>query len=303
MNKELMFKSFKEVIKQGKVLIDEPMKKHTSFKIGGPVDILVVPGNLDEILQAVKVCKSHDVDFRIIGNGSNLLVKDKGIRGIAIKIADNFKNIGVVEDKMTVQAGALLSTISKYALKNSLAGFEFAGGIPGTIGGAVTMNAGAYGGEMKHVVESVKCVDREGEIINLSNQEMNFGYRQSKVEENLTVLEVELKLEKSNYDDIKSKMDELNKKRTTKQPLSLPSGGSTFKRPEGYYAAKLIEDAGLKGHKCGGAQVSEKHAGFVVNVAEATAEDVLNLISLVQSTVLEKFSIELETEVKIIGED
>lgn len=303
MNKEVMFKSFKEVIKQGKVLIDEPMKKHTSFKIGGPVDILVVPGNLDEILQAVKVCKSHDVDFRIIGNGSNLLVKDKGIRGIAIKIADNFKNIGVVEDKMTVQAGALLSTISKYALKNSLAGFEFAGGIPGTIGGAVTMNAGAYGGEMKHVVESVKCVDREGEIINLSNQEMNFGYRQSKVEENLTVLEVELKLEKSNYDDIKSKMDELNKKRTTKQPLSLPSGGSTFKRPEGYYAAKLIEDAGLKGHKCGGAQVSEKHAGFVVNVAEATAEDVLNLISLVQSTVLEKFSIELETEVKIIGED
>lgn len=303
MNKQVMFKSFKEVIKQGKVLIDEPMKKHTSFKIGGPVDILVIPGSLDEILQAVRVCKSHDVDFRIIGNGSNLLVKDKGIRGIAIKIADNFKNISVVENKMTVQAGALLSTISKYALKNSLTGFEFAGGIPGTIGGAVTMNAGAYGGEMKHVVESVKCVDRDGKIINLSNQEMNFGYRQSKVEENLTVLEVELKLEESNCNDIKAKMDELNKKRTTKQPLSLPSGGSTFKRPEGYYAAKLIEDAGLKGHKCGGAQVSEKHAGFVVNVAEATAEDVLNLISVVQSTVLEKFSVELETEVKIIGED
>lgn len=297
-----MFKSFKEVIKQGKVLIDEPMKKHTSFKIGGPVDILVVPGNLDEILQAVKVCNAHGEEFRIIGNGSNLLVRDKGIRGIAIKIADNFKDIVVIEDKMTVQAGALLSTISKYALKNSLTGFEFAGGIPGTIGGAVTMNAGAYGGEMKHVVESVKCIDENGEIINLNNKEMNFGYRQSKVEENLTVLEVVLKLEKANYDDIKSKMSELNQKRTTKQPLSLPSGGSTFKRPEGYYAAKLIEDAGLKGKCYGGAQVSEKHAGFVVNIDHATAEDVLNLIKLVQNTVFEKFSIKLETEVKIIGE-
>ena len=166
------------------------------------------------------------------------------------------------------------------------------------------MNAGAYGGEMKNVVERVKCIDRDGNIINLSNEEMDFGYRHSRVEnENLIVLEVELKLEKSNYDEIKSHMDELNKKRTTKQPLSLPSGGSTFKRPEGYFAAKLIEDAGLKGQKYGGAQVSEKHAGFIVNVEEATCQDVLELVSLVKSTVLDKFAIELETEVKIIGED
>ena len=304
MNKKSIFNSFKEVIKQGTVLIDEPMKKHTTFKIGGPVDILAVPGSLDEILEVVKVCKSQKVDFRIIGNGSNLLVSDKGIRGIIIKIADNLKNIDTSEDKMIVQAGALLSTISKAALKNSLAGFEFAGGIPGTIGGAVTMNAGAYGGEMKNVVQRVKCIDRDGKIINLSNEEMNFGYRHSRVEEeNLIVLEVELKLEKANYDDIKLQVDDLNKKRTTKQPLSLPSSGSTFKRPEGYFAAKLIEDAGLKGYKCGGAQVSEKHAGFIVNIGEATSEDVLNLINLVKSTVLDKFAVELETEVKIIGED
>ncbi len=304
MNKESICNSFEEIIKQGKVLIDEPMKKHTSFKIGGPVDILVVPGSLDEILDSVKICRSQNIDFRIIGNGSNLLVKDKGIREIVIKIADNLKKIDVTEDKIIIQAGALLSTISKTALKNSLAGFEFAGGIPGTIGGAVTMNAGAYGGEMKNVVERVKCIDRDGNIINLSNEEMDFGYRHSRVEnENLIVLEVELKLEKSNYDEIKSHMDELNKKRTTKQPLSLPSGGSTFKRPEGYFAAKLIEDAGLKGQKYGGAQVSEKHAGFIVNVEEATCQDVLELVSLVKSTVLDKFAIELETEVKIIGED
>lgn len=304
MNKELLSNLFKDVIKQGEVLIDEPMKKHTSFKLGGPVDILVIPQNLDEILDVIKICKSENIDYRIMGNGSNLLVKDKGIRGVIIKIANNFKDIDVKEDRMIIQSGALLSTISKRALKNSLTGFEFAGGIPGTIGGAVTMNAGAYGGEMKHVVDRVKCINKDGEIINFSNSEMNFGYRQSEVEkQNLIVLEVELKLEKANYDDIKSNMDELNMKRTSKQPLSLPSGGSTFKRPEGYYAAKLIEEAGLKGRRQGGAQVSDKHAGFIVNIDNATCKDVLDLIDIVKQTVLEKSEIILETEVKIIGED
>ena len=304
MNKDLISNLFKEHIKKGEVLIDEPMKNHTSFKIGGPVDILVVPGDEGEIIEAVKICKDEKLEFRIIGNGSNLLVKDKGIREIVIKIADNLKKIDVTEDKIIIQAGALLSTISKTALKNSLAGFEFAGGIPGTIGGAVTMNAGAYGGEMKNVVERVKCIDRDGNIINLSNEEMDFGYRHSRVEnENLIVLEVELKLEKSNYDEIKSHMDELNKKRTTKQPLSLPSGGSTFKRPDGYFAAKLIEDAGLKGARHGGAQVSEKHSGFIVNVENAKSSDILNLIKTVKEVVLEKFKIELELELKVIGED
>ena len=304
MNKELVSNLFKEVIKEGKVLIDEPMKNHTSFKLGGPVDILVVPGNVDEILNIVKVCKSENINYRIMGNGSNLLVKDKGIRGVIIKIADNLKNIDVKEDRMIVEAGALLSTVSKRALKESLKGFEFAGGIPGTIGGAVTMNAGAYGGEMKHVVDRVKCIDRDGEILNFTNDEMNFGYRQSEVErQNLIVLEVELKLEKANYDDIKSKMSELNMKRTSKQPLHLPSGGSTFKRPEGYYAAKLIEDCGLKGRKHGGAQVSDKHAGFIVNIDNATCKDVLGLVDIVKQTVLEKSQVRLETEIKIIGED
>ncbi len=304
MDKKLICDLFKENIIQGKVLIDEPMKKHTSFKIGGPVDILVIPDNVDEIIESIKMCRDRGLDFRILGNGSNLLVKDKGIRGIMIKIADNLKNITVDEDKLTVEAGALLSTTSKFALKNSLSGFEFAGGIPGTIGGAVTMNAGAYGGEMKDIVESVKCIDQNGDIIYLTNEEMNFCYRNSRVEqENLIVLEVELRLVSAPYEDIKSKMDELNLKRTTKQPLNLPSGGSTFKRPEGYYAAQLIEDAGLKGKKHGNAQVSEKHAGFIVNLGQASCEDILGLVDIVKNTVNEKFGVELETEIKIIGAD
>lgn len=303
MDKELIYKLFKDNIKEGKVLIDEPMKKHTSFKIGGPVDVLVIPGNLEEIIDSVRLCKDKCLEFKILGNGSNLLVRDKGIRGVIIKIADNFNNIKVEREKLIVQSGALLSTTSKFALKNSLAGFEFAGGIPGTIGGAVTMNAGAYGGEMKNVVEKVKCIDKEGNIVSFTNREMDFGYRQSRVEqEDLIVLEVELSLEKTDYDDIKLLMDDLNKKRTTKQPLNLPSGGSTFKRPEGYYAAKLIEDSGLKGRKCGDAQVSEKHAGFVVNIGKATCEDVLGLVDIVKETVKDKFNVELEMEVKIIGE-
>lgn len=303
MDKELIYKLFKDNIEKGKVLIDEPMKKHTSFKIGGPVDILVIPGNLNEIVGSVRLCKEKNIEFKILGNGSNLLVRDKGIRGVIIKIADNFNNIDILGEILTVESGALLSTTSKFALKNSLAGFEFAGGIPGTIGGAVTMNAGAYGGEMKNVVEKVKCIDKNGEIVEFNNKEMDFGYRQSRVaEEDLIVLEVELKLEKADYDYIKDKMDDLNKKRTTKQPLTLPSGGSTFKRPEGYYAAKLIEDSGLKGRKVGDAQVSEKHAGFVVNVGNATCEDVLGLVDVVKEAVMDKFNVELEMEVKIVGE-
>ncbi len=304
MNKELAFNAFKEILVEGEVLIDEPMKKHTSFKIGGPVDILVIPGNLEEIIASIKLCKDKNINYMIMGNGSNLLVKDKGIRGIIIKIADRFKNIETQEDKMIVEAGALLSTISKRALKSLLSGFEFAGGIPGTIGGAVTMNAGAYGGEMKDVVETVKCIDRDGNIIILNNEAMNFTYRNSKVEEDkLIVLEVVLKLNPSTYEDIKAEMDLLNHKRTSKQPLNFPSGGSTFKRPTGYYAAKLIEDAGLKGMKYGNAQVSEKHAGFIVNLGGATSHDVLSLVSLVKNTVADKFEVELETEVKMIGED
>lgn len=304
MDKESVRSLFEEIIISGKILIDEPMKNHTSFKIGGPVDILVVPGSIEEITSAVKLCKDENIDFRIIGNGSNLLVRDKGIRGVVIKIADNLNKIEAKDDKLIVDAGALLSTVSKAALKNSLAGFEFAGGIPGTIGGAITMNAGAYGGEMKHVVDKVSCIDRDGNIKTYNNKEMNFGYRQSRVEEeNLIVLQVELKLEKDNYDDIKIQMSDLNKKRTSKQPLSLPSGGSTFKRPEGYYASKLIEDAGLKGRKNGYAQVSEKHSGFIVNLGQATCSDVLGLVDIVKTTVMEKFEVELETEVKIIGED
>lgn len=304
MNKELIFNLIDDNLKQGKVLIDEPMKKHTSFKIGGPVDILVIPNDADEIIKSIEICKSENLDFLVLGNGSNLLVKDKGIRGIMIKIADNLKGIKVEGDKMIVEAGALLSTISKTALKNSLTGFEFAGGIPGTIGGAVTMNAGAYGGEMKDVVERVKCVNKSGEILFLTGEEMDFCYRNSKVsEDDLIVLEVELSLKSAPYEQIKEKMDELNQKRTTKQPLSLPSGGSTFKRPEGYYAAKLIEDAGLKGCTHGNAQVSEKHAGFIVNIGDAMCEDVLGLVDIVKTTVNDKFGVTLEMEVKIIGED
>ncbi|WP_207666070.1 UDP-N-acetylmuramate dehydrogenase [Thermohalobacter berrensis] len=304
MEKEVVYNNLKGKIIEGTILLDEPMKDHTSFKIGGPVDIMVLPKNIDEISNTVKFCKENNINFYIIGNGSNLLVSDKGIRGLVIKISENFSDIKVEGNRIIAQAGILLSKLSKVALRNSLKGLEFASGIPGSLGGAITMNAGAYGGEMKDVVKKVKCMDRDGNVYEYTNEEMDFGYRKSLVQKkNLIVLEVEMELCKGDYNEIKEEMDILTEKRNAKQPLSMPSAGSTFKRPKGHYAGKLIQDAGLKGLKYGNAQVSDLHSGFIVNIGNATCEEVLTLIKIVQKTVKDKFGVELEPEVKIIGEE
>lgn len=287
-----------------KVLIKEYMMNHTTFRVGGPADVVVLPENYDDIKKTIEIANKFNIPFMIIGNGSNLLIKDGGIRGIVIKISDNISNIEIDKNIVKVQSGMMMNRASDFILKSSLKGFEFASGIPGTIGGAITMNAGAYDGEMKDIVKSVKCMDKNGKIIHYDKEEMNFGYRKSRVqEENLIVLEVELELEKGNYDEIKEKIDEFTKKRTTKQPLELASAGSTFKRPTGYFAGKLIEDSGLRGFRYKNTGVSQKHCGFVVNYGDSKADDIINLIKMVQKIVYDNFKVELETEVKIIGED
>ncbi|WP_416198437.1 MAG: UDP-N-acetylmuramate dehydrogenase [Sporanaerobacter sp.] len=294
---------FSEQLKFAKILIDEPMKNHTSFKIGGPVDVMVIPRCIEELVETINICKKNDIDYYIIGNGTNLLVSDKGIRGVVIKISEGLGNISVEGTTMKAQAGALVTVASKIALKNSLTGLEFASGIPGSIGGAVTMNAGAYGGEMKDIVTKVKCLDEDGNIVEYTGDEMNFRYRGSRIgDENLIVLEAEMELQKGNFEKIEKTMRELTEKRNSKQPLQFPSGGSTFKRPEGYFAGKLIDDSGLRGVRYGDAQISDKHCGFIVNLGNASCKDVLTLIQLVQKVVKDNFDVCLEPEIKIIGE-
>lgn len=286
------------------ILFNEPMKNHTTFKIGGPVDVLIIPENEKELIESVKVCRDNNIYFLIMGNGSNLLIRDGGIRGVVIKINEGFNKIEINDSKMYCEAGALLSSTSKKALEYSLKGIEFASGIPGTIGGSVTMNAGAYNGEMKDVVSKVRVLDNENMVREYTNEEMKFRYRNSRVlDEALIVLGVELTLEKGISKKIEERMNDLTYKRTSKQPLSWPSGGSTFKRPEGYFAGKLIDDSGLRGLRYGGAQVSEKHCGFIINTDNAKCKDVLRLIQVVQKVVRDNFNVELETEIRLLGED
>lgn len=304
LDKNKIYQQFLNIMGKENILMDEPMKNHTSFKIGGPADLLLLPQNLEEIQKVIEICKIEEIPYFVMGNGSNLLVRDKGMRCVVIKIADNFNDVFIEGTSVVAKAGILLSTLSKKVLKKSLKGLEFASGIPGTLGGAITMNAGAYDGEMKDVVKGCKVLDEKGNVIELSLEELELGYRTSIIQKKgYIVLEVNLELEEGNYDEIKKNIDEFTKRRTTKQPLHLPSAGSTFKRPPGYFAGKLIQDASLKGAKIGGAQVSELHSGFIVNVGNATAEDVLNLIGYIQKTVLEKFGVELHPEVRIVGEE
>jgi len=285
------------------ILYNEPMREHTSFKVGGPADIFIEPDGTEELRNAITSLKEHNIPYYIIGNGSNLLVSDKGLRGAVVKLGEKFSRTELDGERVISECGILLSTLSKIAAKNSLTGMEFASGIPGSLGGAVAMNAGAYGGEMKDIVEWVEVLDRELQLKRLQGAEMKFGYRKSVIEsEDYIVIRCCLRLRQGNPEAINRIMADLTERRKTKQPLHLPSAGSTFKRPEGYFAGKLIEDSGLRGFSLGGAQISELHCGFVVNNGNASARDVYDLIRHVQKTVFEKFNVRLETEVKILGE-
>lgn len=281
----------------------EPMSRHTTFRIGGPADFYLCPHSTKEVQEIVEICKEEKLPYFVLGNGSNLLVSDKGYRGVVVQLWKNFSDITVKDCCIQAKAGALLSKVAAEALEAGLTGMEFASGIPGTIGGAAFMNAGAYGGEMKNIIKSVKVLDTQGEVLVLPKEELKMGYRTSIVKEKgYTVLSVELELTRGNQEEIRNTMEDLKERRTSKQPLEMPSAGSTFKRPEGYFAGKLIMDSGLRGFSVGGAQVSEKHCGFVVNKGGATAMDVLNLIREVQRKVKEQFGVDLETEVRFLGE-
>lgn len=285
------------------VLLDEPMSKHTTFRVGGPADYFVTPKSVEDVQKTVALCKNHDMPYYILGNGSNLLVGDKGYRGVVIQIYKEMNHIQVDGDVLKAQAGALLSKVGAVALEMGLAGFEFGAGIPGTVGGAVVMNAGAYGGEMKDVLKSATVLTEEGTVLVLSNEELELGYRTSIVaKKGYIVLEAEYQLKHGDSDAIRERMNELKVQRTTKQPLEYPSAGSTFKRPEGYFAGKLIQDAGLRGFRVGDAQVSEKHCGFVINLGNATAADIDELIRQVAEKVQSTFGVTLEPEVKRLGD-
>ena len=280
----------------------EPMSKHTSFKIGGNADVYIKVNNLSKLSTILKECQASDVDYMILGNGSNLLVSDDGIRGVVIRLDGDFRKITLLDDTtIFCGAGATLAYLCKFALNCGLSGLEFAWGIPGTVGGAVFMNAGAYDGEMKDVVHSVSHISPSGEIGRTEKENMNFGYRTSVYRSNnMIITGVTLKLKKGNPDEIRAKMDNYMSRRSTKQPLEYPSAGSVFKRPEGNFAGALIEQCGLKGKTCGGAQVSEKHAGFIINKSNATAKDVRDLIGEIQKTVSDKTGYSLECELIIL---
>jgi len=292
------------IVGEQNVQIEEPMSKHTTFRIGGPAQFFVTPQTTEELGQVVLLCKAEKVPFFVMGHGSNLLISDKGMRCVVIQLYNNFAGYKIDGERVYAMAGVMLSKLGTVTKEASLTGFEFAAGIPGTLGGAVMMNAGAYGGEMKDIVEKVQLMDYNGNLIEKTVEEMDFSYRHSIVEdEDYIVVGATLKLAKGEKQAIEARMDELATARKEKQPLEYPSAGSTFKRPEGYFAGKLIMDAGLRGYQVGGAQVSEKHCGFVINKGDATAADVLQLVADVKQKVQETFGVELEPEVRMIGEE
>ncbi len=293
----------REIVPPESILQSEPMAKHTTFRVGGPADMMIRIGDEEQLARLVAYFYQLRQPYLVIGNGSNLLVSDRGYRGIVLLIGGEMGAITLQDGYMSVQAGALLSRAAAEAAKNSLSGLEFAAGIPGSVGGAIVMNAGAYDGEMSQVVESVTVLNEQGERMVLDCDTMEFGYRTSIIRNRpFIVLSALLKLTPGDKEQILSRMEELNGRRRAKQPLEYASAGSTFKRPEGFYAGKLIMDAGMRGCRIGGAQVSEKHCGFIVNLGNATAEDINELISEVQERVKERFHVELEPEVIRIGE-
>ncbi len=290
LNKEIVIQRLKQTLdkalKEERICIDAPMNKYTTFKIGGPADILIKPNTKEELVDIVKICNEEGAPYYIIGNGSNLLVSDEGYRGVIIQLYKEFQKINLEGNVIYAESGALLSKIATIASKNNLAGMEFAHGIPGSLGGAVTMNAGAYGGEMKDIIVSCDVMTREGEILTLSKDELELGYRTSIIaKKNYIVIGATLELKQGNMEDILNNMKDYAGRRKDKQPLDKPSAGSTFKRPEGHFAGKLIMDSNLRGFQIGGARVSDKHCGIVVNEGNATAKDIINLIEEVNAII------------------
>ena len=287
-------------IKKENIFLNEPMNKHTSFKIGGNADLFVKAYCVEDIKSVLKISKENSIPLFVLGNGTNILVKDEGYRGIILQV--KLENINIDGTKVTAQSGVKNAILSKKILDNSLKGFEFASGIPGTIGGAIKMNAGAYGSEMKDIVEKVTYLDFDGNIHTISNAECEFSYRHSRFfNEKAIILETTLKLEKGNKEEIQEKVTQLAKQRKEKQPLEYPNAGSTFKRGENYITAKLIDDCGLKGYTIGGAGVSEKHAGFIINKNKATSKDILDLIEYVKTKVKEKTGEDIKLEIEVLG--
>ena len=284
------------------VRINEPMKNHTTFKIGGPAQYYVTPESVTQIQEVVSLCRDMNIPLHVIGNGSNILVGDDGVDGVVLALFNTFSDYEIKDNVITAQAGMSLIKLAVIALREGLTGLEFASGIPGSVGGAVYMNAGAYDGQMKDVITSVTVLDEAGNIRILGRDELDMGYRTSTVaKHNMIVLQVIIELKAGDKDQIKDRMNQLSELRKQKQPLEYPSAGSTFKRPEGYFAGKLIADAGLKGYSIGGAAVSEKHAGFVVNMGGATAKDVVELTDYIKKRIIEQFGVTLELEIKKIG--
>lgn len=300
---QILYNELLKIMSEEQVKTEEPMKNHTTFRVGGPAEFFVMPRSAEEVKKVIDLCRRESFPYYIIGNGSNLLVSDQGYRGVVLQIYKEMSCIEIEENVIVAQAGALLSAIANKALENGLTGFEFAAGIPGTLGGACVMNAGAYGGEMKDVLEEVTVLTEEGEVLIIPKENLELGYRTSIIaRKGYIVLEARIQLREGEKEAIKSLMEELKDKRVSKQPLEYPSAGSTFKRPEGYFAGKLIQDAGLRGFSVGGAQVSEKHCGFVINRENATAADVAELMRQVSARVEEEFGVKLEPEVKRLGE-
>jgi UDP-N-acetylmuramate dehydrogenase len=299
---EGLYGKINKIVDASRMHLNTPMKEHTSFKIGGPAGLLIEIASVDEAVDVIKELKSADANYFIMGNGSNLLVSDDGYTGVVVKLSEYLTNVTINGNEVTAESGILLSTLSKIIAKESLIGFEFASGIPGTVGGAITMNAGAYDGEMKDCVKSVKVLTQEGKVLEFTNENMNFGYRMSDVKvHDYIVLESTFIFEKGEASAISEKTKDFTERRTSKQPLTLPSAGSMFKRPVGYYAGKLIDDSGLRGVRNGDAQISEKHCGFVVNRGNATCKEVLDLIQMVRKVVMDNYGVMLETEVKYLG--
>ncbi len=308
--KELIYNTLLKIVGKENILVDEAMSKHTTFRIGGPADYFLMPKTKEQVTELVNACKAMNIEYYIVGNGSNLLVGDQGYRGAIIQIGPNMAEYSMEEVEVggkkkylvTVGAGIMLAKLANTVAKEGMKDFEFASGIPGTVGGAVAMNAGAYGGEIKDVIVNATVIDENGEQKTLSKEELALGYRTSIIQKTSDiVVEAQFLFEKGEVDVILERIKQLSQQRREKQPLEFPSAGSTFKRPEGYFAGKLIDDSGLRGYRVGNIMVSEKHCGFVVNAGGGTAAEALMLIKDVQRIVFEKYNVHLETEVRMIG--